>query len=105
MKPDRSWPEPGETHGIEKFAAFVRQFLDAFGSVRFDHEREPRVMGEWAVLRGSWVGTGATTGIEGRSVAFTVLFRSRAGLVTDALFFADEDEALDLIAQQTATAS
>jgi SnoaL-like domain len=87
------WPGGGTYEGIAGFRRFLDQFLDAFSEVRFEHLREPEAVGELALFRGRWVGSGASTGIETASIEFSVLFGTREGLVDQARFFVEDEDA------------
>jgi hypothetical protein len=73
------------------------QFLEAFEGIRFQQEGEAEVIGDAALLHGRWVGLGAASHIETTSVRFWVVYRSRAGRVTEARFFFSEDRAREAV--------
>ena len=93
MRTDRTWPGGGTYRGRAEFQRFLSQFLEAFSSVRFDFTTEPEIVGDAPVFRGHWTGAGAASEIEASSVDFSVVFRSRDGLVDEVFFFFDDDEA------------
>ncbi|HEX2127631.1 MAG TPA: nuclear transport factor 2 family protein [Solirubrobacterales bacterium] len=104
LVPADLWPERGTFTGIDAFKRFLSQFLDAFSTVRFEHVREPEVIGELALFRGHWSGAGATTGIQADSVDFSVVFSARDGLIDHARFFVSDEEARLFAAEHQARA-
>jgi hypothetical protein len=93
MTTDPIWPGGGRYVGVDAFERFLSQFLEAFSSVRWQDERKPEAIGEFALFRGRWVGAGASTGIETESPPFSVVFGARAGKTVEARFFFDDREA------------
>ena len=101
MATDRTWPGGGTYRGRPEFQRFLSQFLEAFSTIRFEHSREPEIVGGAPVFRGHWTGAGASSEIEASSVDFSVVFRSRDGLVDEVYFFFDDDEAREHARSQT----
>ena len=93
MVTDRMWPGGGSYEGLEAFERFLEQFREAFSDVRFEPSREPEAIGEFALFRGRWVGTGASTGIQTESFEFSIVFGSREGLIDLARFFVSDEAA------------
>ena len=93
---DPAWPGGGRYEGREAFKRFIRQFLDAFATVRFVQDRTPEGVGAAALFRGRWVGAGASTKIETESVPFSVIFTARDGFVGQVHFVFDEERAREL---------
>jgi hypothetical protein len=92
MASDPRWPDGGVHHGIEEFQAFMARFLEAFDGIRFEEVRDAELSGDWGIFHGKWVGHGAASGLEAMSFEFTVLFREREGLITEARFFFNPEE-------------
>jgi ketosteroid isomerase-like protein len=104
MSTAEMWPGGGTYHGVDGFKRFLDQFFDAFSQVRFEEVREPALIGDVAVLRGRWVGAGATTGIETESIDFSVVFATRDGLLAQVRFFVSDTEAHRFAAELQAAA-
>ena len=100
MATDARWPGGGEYNGREAYRRFLEQFMEAFAEVRFAEDREPEHVGDWTLFHGCWVGSGASTGIESASPAFTVAILARDGTIREARFFFVEDEAREFVASR-----
>ena len=100
MATDPRWPGGGEYRGLEAYKRFMAQFTEAFASVRFEEEREPETVGEWALFRGRWIGPGATSGIETPSPWFTVAVRVHDARIGEMRFFFLDEEARDYVRPQ-----
>lgn len=94
---DPRWPGGGEFHGADEYRRFMAQFLEAFEGIRFQEERPPEVVGDWALFHGRWVGLGAASGIATASAAFWAACRARDGLIAEARFFFDETDAREAV--------
>jgi hypothetical protein len=93
VRTDERWPGGGEFHGREAQQRFFDQFLEPWETLSYERTAEPEVIGSRVVERGAWIGTGRSTGIEGR-IDFTAVATLTDGLVARTDFFIDHDAAM-----------
>jgi len=93
---DPRWPDGGEFRGREQIMRFMEAFLDPWESLRYERRAGPERVGDRMMEEGSWLGTGRSTGIDGR-IDFTVVGEFRGKLVSRLEFFLSHEEALDYL--------
>jgi hypothetical protein len=96
LRTDPRWPDGGEFRGREEILRFMGSFLDPWESLRYERRAGPERVGDRMLEEGSWLGTGRTTGIDGR-IDFSVVGEFREGLMSRLEFFIVHEEAQEYL--------
>jgi hypothetical protein len=91
---DPLWPDGGTLTGKEENIRFLNRFLEPWEALDYERREAPELINERLVERGSWIGTGRATGIDGR-IDFTVVVEMTDGLVSRMEYFIDHAAAME----------
>jgi hypothetical protein len=94
VRSDPRWPGGGEFRGREEIMRFMDQFLEPWEEIRYQAVSNPIEVNGRLVERGSWVGSGRSSGIPG-TVEFTVVTSPRAGRMARMDVFLSHKDAVD----------
>jgi ketosteroid isomerase-like protein len=83
---DPAWPGGGRFEGREAYRRFMGQFLEAFEGIQLETTGEPQEVGDAALLRARWVGSGLASGIETASDEFSIAMVARDGMIGELHF-------------------
>ena len=83
---DPAWPGGGRFEGREAYRTFMAQFLEAFDGIQLETMGEPQEVGDVALFRARWVGSGVSSGIETVSAEFSIVMVARDGMVAQLHF-------------------